>query len=205
MFSKDLLRFYRFIVLTSAVLLLVSSICFAANFTASMTTKNSGMSVTGKLYVKGANVRQEMTIAGKKQIVICRADKGVTWMVDPAQKCYTEMPGAKSERSMREMLKQMADEKYIGKETVNGYSCKKYRYTPHADKSGTIFQWRSDKLDWPIKTEVKREGKAMVIEYKNIKEIKPANSLFELPKGYKKKAMSTPESMKIPPVQSKKK
>ena len=205
MFSKVLLRCCRFTLLTSAFLMLFSSICSAANFTANMTTKNSGMSVTGKLFVKGTNIRQEMVLGGKKQVVICRGDKNVTWMVDPSQKCYGEVAGAKSERSMRKMLKEMADEKYLGKETVNGYSCKKYRYILRADKTGTILQWRSDKLDWPIKTEVKREGQALVVEYKNIKEVKPADSLFEVPKGYKKKAINAPAKMKMPPAPAKKK
>lgn len=69
--------------------------------------------------------------------------------------------------------------------------------------AGTVIQWRSDKLDWPLKTEVKREGQSMLIEYKNIKEAKPANSLFELPKGYKKKTFGAKDKLPLKPAKPK--
>lgn len=197
MILKSLPRFGRLAVSIVFGIVIFSGLCFAANFTATSSMKQDGITIYGKLYVKGENMRQEMTIGGKNQVLICRADKNVTWLLDPSQKCYSEVPGAQNERTMHDSLKKMGKEKYLGKETLNGYSCKKYKYTMSGKNATTVIQWRSEKLNWPLKTEIKNGGKSMVIEYKNIKEVKPADSLFELPKGYKKKAFDK-EDGKLP-------
>jgi len=46
---------------------------------------------TGKVYVKGKNIRRETTIMGQKQIMINRGDKRVTYVLMPQQMTNMEM------------------------------------------------------------------------------------------------------------------
>ena len=200
MISKTLSRPGRTALTAAAALLAFSGMCLAANFSADVVTKQAGMSMKGKCYVQGENARQEMSMGSQKRVIISRADKGVTWMISPAEKKYTEIPGVQSPQKMQAQLKKMAKEKYIGKEMLNGYACRKSQYTLPKGNPGTVMQWTSEKLNWPVKTEIKQgQGRTAVIEFKNIKEANQSSALFALPKGYKKTAMPTPPQMRAQP------
>jgi hypothetical protein len=54
---------------------------------------------------------------------------------------------------------------------------------------GTMTQWHSKKLNYPIKVVYHGPQGDMVTEYKNIKEGRVRDSLFKPPKGYKKMGM----------------
>ena len=81
-------------------------------------------------------------------------------------------------------IKNKAQIKSLGKETVNGYVCEKYQYIYHDTSMGTVTQWFSKKLNYAIKAEHKSSAGYMLTEYKNIKEGKVENSLFEVPGDY---------------------
>jgi len=168
---------------------------FAAEFSADMIHKTGKETVKGKVYIKGNKIRQEMVKEGEKGVIIIRMDKGVMWNLMPEEKIYMEMPGmgdVVSDPEYEKKLDQLAKRKYLGKERVSGYVCKKYEYIYHDKSMGTLIQWFSEKLNYPIKTKTKGQpgGMDMLIEYKNIKEKRLPDSLFEIPPGYTK--MSIP-------------
>jgi outer membrane lipoprotein-sorting protein len=128
---------------------------------------------------------------GEKGVIIIRMDKGVMWNLMPEDKIYMEMPSVGdvvNDPEYEKKLEEMAEKKYLGKEKVSGYVCKKYKYIYHDKSVGTLTQWFSEKLNYPIKTEMRgQQGDTdMLIEYKNIRERKLPNSLFEIPPGYTK-------------------
>jgi len=171
-----------------------SDLSFAAEFSADMLHKTGGQTSTGKAYVKGDKIRQEMIREGETGVMIIRMDKGVIWNLMPEEKIYMEMPslgGGMHDPETEKKLEEMAEKKYLGKEKVNGYVCKKYKYIYHDKSMGTMTQWFSEKLNYPIKTEMRGQpgGMDIFIEYKNIREKRLPDSLFKIPAGYRKMSM----------------
>jgi outer membrane lipoprotein-sorting protein len=160
----------------------------AAEFSADLFLKHGGETMTGKVYVKGDKTRQEFVQQGQKQITIMRPDKGVTWLLMPAEKIYMEMSnqeGAAYDPQLdQNIIKDKAEIKLLGKETINGYVCDKYQYIYRDTSMGTATQWVSKQLNYPIKSEYKSSSGYMLTEYKNIKEGNVQNSLFEVPGDY---------------------
>jgi outer membrane lipoprotein-sorting protein len=195
--------------LTSRLLLFVVSLFIiglgiagsghAAEFSADMIQKSSMGNTQGKVFVRGQNYRQEMAMGGQKQIMIFQKDKGIVWVLMPQLKMYMEMT-AGGQQDMApptpEEMEKMGDKKYLGEEKINGYKCKKYRYTPKDPSMGTSTMWISNKLNFPIKVEMQGSSGPMSVEYKNIQEKKIQDSLFNLPAGYQK--MSMPKMPNMP-------
>ena len=79
--------------------------------------------------------------------------------------------------------------KFIGAETISGFSCKKYETEEEGEKT---YFWVSDKVPLPLKVQYK-DGS---MEYKNIKQVSLPASLFEVPAEYTKMVMPVlPESL----------
>lgn len=184
------------LVATILATLVLSSMVFAADFSASMKQTMSSpmgnMSMDGKLYVKGIMQRQDVSTPMGKQIVIIRPDKGTVWVLHPSDKTYMEQSIAKMDPrnppTVESMLKRMPNFKKIGSEQISGYQCDKYKF---ADKtrnlSGTVSI--SPKLKQELKTNVKTSQGSMNLVLSNVKETAQPASLFNLPAGYKKMAM----------------
>jgi len=176
----------------------------AEEFSADMIQKSPMGNTNGKVFVKGEKFRQEMNMGGKKQIMIFQKDKGVVWVLMPELKMYMEM-SAGGQQNMApatpEEMEKMGDKKYLGEEKVNGYKCKKYRYTSNDPSVGTTTMWISKKLNFPIKTEMEGSSGTMSMEYKNIQEKKLPDSLFEIPAGYQKMSMPSMPNMPCMPKQ----
>ncbi len=185
-------KLLTWILFALAMVCFVSAPVIGAEFVADVVQHIPAGTMTGKVYVKGKNYRQEMTMMGMKHITIYREDKDVAWVLMPAQMTYMEMKGEsiKSAAFSGKELEEIADKKYLGEEKVNGYKCKKYRYVYHDKSMGTVTQWVAKKLDYPIKIVMESpvSGKT-TIEYKNIKQKKLSNSLFVVPKEYEKMNM----------------
>ena len=179
------------LVIVAMGIFILCNLSSAAEFSADMIHKMGEETVKGKVYVKGNKIRQEVVKEGEKAVMIMRLDKGIIWNLMPEEKIYMEMPNLGDVANDPEYIKkieEMAEKKYLGKEKVNGYVCKKYKYI-YSDKSmGALTQWFSEKLNYPIKTEMGGQpgGMDMLIEYKNIKEKGLQDSLFEIPPGYTK-------------------
>jgi Domain of unknown function (DUF4412) len=169
-----------------------SEMTFAAEFTADSIQKQHDMEMKGKIYVKGEKMRMDMTKEGEKTSTITRIDKKVIWIINHGDKMYMEMPAMVDTLQASKIdvdLTKIADKKKVGTEKVNGYKCDKYLIT-YKDKSmGTMTQWISKKLNYPIKMVYHSSYGDMYTNYKNIKEGRVKNSVFEIPKDYKKMTM----------------
>jgi len=166
---------------------------FVADF--SNTTKGKlfgNMVFKGKIFVKGKNQREEITIGSKSRVSIFRADKRITWILDPARRTYREMISQQAKWSSiadpknLPAIKEAGTLKLVEKETVNGYDCDKYSYVYNNKDLGIEYHWVSKKLNFPVKMIQKSKNSDVIVEFKNITEKKLSDSLFELPKGYTK-------------------
>ena len=181
--------------IAAASVLVLAQAAVAAEFSADMVQTMGGRSNTGKVYVKGDKIRREISLGPQKTITIVRLDKRIVWMLHPAQKTYMEMSFGKhqvyplSDPRWRAEVKKLGTLTRDGQEKVNGYPCDRYVLVYRDKTMGTQYQWISKKLKFPIKVETKGSRFPMVMEYKNIKERGLANSLFEVPAGYKKMVM----------------
>ena len=169
----------------------LSSVSDAAEFSADMIIEKEGLKT--RVYVKGEKLRQEHSAAGMKSITIIRPDKKVMWNIMPEEKMYMEMPLTGKETMndprMQQHMQERAEKKYLGEENVNGYLCEKYKYIYYDKSKGSTTVWLAKKLNFAIKVVTQGKNGAVSLEYKNIKEQKLPDSLFELPAGYKKVSM----------------
>lgn len=166
----------------------------AADFSADMVTRSAGQTMSGKIFMSGDNARMEFA----EMTTITRGDKKVVWMLMPAQKTYMEQSiDPKTTMSMKEKVDGEVERKFIGNETINGRTAKKYfiRYKNQSG-SGEMYQWVTDGLVMPVKTAA-IDG-SWSTELKNVKIGAQDASLFEIPKGYTKFSMGNMvgESMK---------
>lgn len=165
----------------------------AAEFSADLKIQPKGENpITGKIFVKGNKIRQEVTEEGETQIVIVRPDKKVTWMLTPQEKMYMEMPFQNEDASFEEWTADREKQaKSLGEETVSGVKATKFEMVEEGDK---IYYWVSKKYPFPIKV----EDPDMVMFYENIKEGAVQDSVFELPAGYQKMSIPVPPPGKMP-------
>lgn len=204
MLKKSISRLMLFIVSLFIIGMGTAVTGNAAEFSADMIQKSPMGNTNGKVFVKGENLRQEMNMGGQNQIMIFQKDKGVVWILMPGQRMYMEM-AAGGQQNMAtptpEEMEKMGDKKDLGEEKVNGYKCKKYRYTSNDPSVGTTTMWISKKLNFPIKTEMEGSSGPMSMEYKNIQEKKLPESLFKIPAGYQKMSMPSMPNMPGMPKQ----
>jgi outer membrane lipoprotein-sorting protein len=186
------IKFKGALVLVLAVLLSgVAALALAAEFSADMVHKMGTMTKEGKVYVKGKKMRTESGMG--QGITIVDGDTGTVWVLQPAQKMYMEMKKGATQPAQTtqsdEELTKVADKKFLGTETVNGYQCEKYLYTYRDKTLGTMTMWNATKLGQAIKMVHQSPEGESSFEYRNIKEGGVADSLFQVPAGYKKMEM----------------
>ena len=110
-------------------------------------------------------------------------------MLQQANKIYMEMPidAASSIPHMSETdFEKIAHKQPLGNEKINGYDCDKYEIIYHDTSMGTLIQWISKRLHYPIKMIYNGPQGDLVTEYRKIKEGGVKNSLFQVPAGYNK-------------------
>jgi len=177
--------------LVFVLLFLISSTAFA-QFTADMVTTEGDVSTTGKFYFEKPFYRMDMEEDGQKMFVVVNNETKTTRVFNPSEKMYIEMK-SDDMRSLSndvfqslEAQKEKYETKLVGKETVNGYDCKKYQVI--IDGSPVSTYWQSSEIEYPIKV-VSGQNQNMVMELKNIKEGDVDKSLFQIPDGYQKMQM----------------
>jgi len=165
----------------------------AAQFQADMTMDGGGEKVTGKVFVSGSIMRQEMQVpGGEVGISIIDGVKNVMYVLITQEKMYMEFPNENivlGDRDVEELLADEADLKKLGTETVEGYKCDKYEVTykdPERQKMGNSVIWIAQKLNFTIKGVTDGEQGKITVLYTNIKEGPQDASLFEIPKDYQK-------------------
>ena len=203
MYIKLGLRFFMFFMGSLAIVAL-SGISFASEFSADFIMKGSMMSGKGKVWVKGKKMRQDFDGQMGKMITIMDLDQGFNWVLIPANKTYiknkikTKGKGFRPDNFVGMQQGQMkAQIKLVGTETVNGYKCDKYLITFKNKEMGTMTQWFSKKLNYPIKMINKGSMMGEVIsELENIKRGSVKDALFKMPSGYKE--MKLPQIPQMP-------
>ncbi len=91
MAKKIMLRFGLFTIILFIVVPALSLSINAAEFSADMINSSPMGKIEGKIFFKEGNFRQELMMGGQKQITILRKDKGVVWVLMPAQVMYMDM------------------------------------------------------------------------------------------------------------------
>ncbi|MCL5104855.1 MAG: DUF4412 domain-containing protein, partial [Armatimonadetes bacterium] len=159
-------------------------VCLAADFSADLNQSIGKMKMSGKVYVSGQKMRQDLSMGATKHIVIVRGDKGLVYMLQPSAKQYMKMQGVKGELGMNnpkamDELKKSATQKRLGTENVSGYSCAKSLFTFKDKTKGSLTLWTASRLGGhPIKTQMKTSRGNVLMEYKNIKVGRQSASLF---------------------------
>lgn len=155
---------------------------FAQEFSADMFSSAGGTRMQGKMCVTKVKTRMETADA----VTITRLDKGVVWMLMPAQKMYMEMP-LKSNNVLvgKDTVAGEVERELVGREPIEGRLTEKYRVVyAMGNERQTVYTWISKDIGLPLKTAAS-DG-SWVMEFKNIKLGKQAEDLFEVPQEYKK-------------------
>jgi hypothetical protein len=176
----------------------------ASEFLADVVMQGGMMSGDGKVWVKGQKSRQEMGSKAEKMIIIMDLDNGFQWTLMPDIKMYMKTKiqakgkGFNPENFAGTQPGQLeAQIKRIGTETVKGYKCDKYFFTFEDKKMGTMTQWYSKKLGYPIKSVNKSDMMGEVItELQNIKKASVRDDLFIVPSDYQE--MPSPQIPQVP-------
>ena len=172
-----------------------STLAWAAEFSAEMTSDQMGEGIRSKIYVKGNKVRLEgINPEGEAYITIMDIKAGMVVALMPQEKVYMEMSGMMAQSQMsqfeiEEEIAKIADKRLVGVENVNGYLCDKYEIVYHDKSLGKMTQWISQKLNYPLKMIYNSSYGTTSTEYKNIREGGISDSLFEIPAGYTKMEM----------------
>jgi hypothetical protein len=163
------------------------------NYSADMETTTAQGSFTSKMFFKDGKMRMESNTQGYKSINIIRPDRKVMWMLMVDSKTYMEIPLDMSKQDIQSKIhdpNSKTDKEFIANEVVDKHPAKKYHLTITSngkkEKSGYIWE-ATDLGNFPVKYE--SEDKKMTTVWKNIKKGSVADSVFEVPTGYKKMDM----------------
>lgn len=171
----------KFVVWAAVIaIVFTGSACLAAGFQARYKTLSEGKTTTGNMWMTGAKVRMETSMG----IIISRPDKKLTWILMPDQKAYMEQAysSANSQGTDKKMDGEVSRTK-IGKETVSGLSCTKYRITvKHGEETQAFLQWIHPSMPAPVKTQA--EDGSWSMEFSEILTGNQPASMFEIPAGY---------------------
>ena len=176
-------------------ILVFSDAALAAEFSADMISSQFGQQTKGKIFIKGDKMRFEATPSGgQTAVTIMDLRSGRVISLMPQEKMYIEMSGTAAQTQLDQFdvdkeIAKLADKKFLGTEKVNGYACDKYEFVYHDASMGTLVQWYSKKLGYPIKTIYRSSHGVVTTEYKNIREGGVSDSLFQVPPGYQKMNM----------------
>ena len=148
----------------------------------------SGGIMHGKVYHTPDKERSEQEISGQIQTMIMRKDKGVMWILIPAQRMYLEQPlNMEQHQDPANMpVLEMTEE---GKETINGMKTTKYKVRMQGENDTEFdgYMWHTAegimvKMDATSGDDKRKER--VKIELTNIDISEQEPTLFEIPKGY---------------------
>jgi outer membrane lipoprotein-sorting protein len=168
------------------LVLIMPEMAWGADFSAMMIVKDGPKTFPGKIYVSNGKMRQEFVDEQGQTVTIVRPDKKVVWVIIPPHRSYLEMPlKTRLPGQFIQIPPQATAKRLVGHDRVEGYEADKYQVTVLGDRK-CEFQtyWVAPKLGLPIKMECRE--RQFSLEYKNIKEGKVPDRLFDLPPGYPK-------------------
>jgi hypothetical protein len=181
-----------------AVVVIFYAQLFAAEFTADLVLNMPGMNDTLKLHVNGHAYRLEK-LEGKNKMLLFRIG-GKTTALNPEIKEYKVLN--MSEESFFNPIAAWENMSYDltataeGEETIDGYECRKYKYTNKGSDDIVMERWLSPKLTFIVKQILYSANGEATMELKNIKEEPVDKVMFEIPLGYKPAV--DPEEVAIP-------
>ena len=182
---------------------------FTANMLMETKAENEVMTMPGKLAYLNGKARFEMDMTKIKgggmppetaqqmkemgmgeMVSITRPDKNETYLIYPGLKAYAVTPTT-NEKPTNDTTEKAPDIKKteIGKETVDGHPCKKYKMIVKDDegKEHEMTVWTaSDLKDFPIKMQMQENQTPVTMTYRDVKLEKPDESLFEPPAGFQR-------------------
>lgn len=162
-----------------------TGLALAQEFSAESVMKMKGQPERiSKIYFSRDKWRIEGPAGDQYSATIYRADKKVVWILMPKQKTYMEQPIKPQDLTSRaDKVQNETERKLLGKETVNGISCDKYRVSFKADgKVQSIYQWIGDGM---VVKSTAVDG-SWSSELRNIKKGRQKDPLFDIPAGYRK-------------------
>jgi hypothetical protein len=134
------------------------------------------------------------TLAGFKAVgldkfaTVLRPDRKATLLIYPAVQCYVEMP--MSPEDAADVDRRFKIEKTrLGRETIGGHSCEKNRVVVAADSGGKheATVWHATALkDFPLKVQMEQPEMTVIMEFRDVKLVRPDARQFEAPAGYAK-------------------
>lgn len=133
--------------------------------------------------------KQQMAAMGMSRIVsISRPDLKKTFMIYPGLRAYCEITQNVAEKIAEKTPK--IEKKELGRETLDGHPCVKQQVTmtEEGGQSLTALMWEATDLGgFPIQTQMTTEKNGEVTtRFTNIKNEKPAASLFDPPTGFQR-------------------
>lgn len=135
---------------------------------------------------------EQMKQMGMGEMVsISRPDKNETYLVYPGLKSYVATPVEEVGETKGAAAEGDVKRTEIGKETVDGHECTKYKVTVKDDagKEREFTVWAAQDLKgFPVKMETINEEMPTTMTYKNASFSKPEPSLFEVPSDFKRYA-----------------
>jgi len=186
---------YRTIFLIMGILIIFIGFAFsaiAAEFSADLKIKQPDKEYEFKYYAQGSLYRLEKLTGEDRILVIADRKLDITWMLNPEDKIYIELKGIDAAffNPIRgwEAVKEGTKEEQIGTETIQGYLCEKYTYTPPGGTEPGMEGWYSSELETFIRMIAHYGGgyEDGIFELLNIQEVPQDDSLFKVPEDYQK-------------------
>jgi len=185
----------RMIFLIMGVLLIFLGLTFSAiavEFSADLKIKQPDKEYEFNYYAQGSLYRLEKLTGEDRILVIADRKLDITWMLNPEDKIYLELKGIDAAffNPIRgwEAAMEGSEKKKVGTETVLGYSCEKFTYTPPGGTEPGMEAWYLPELEHFIRMIVHYGGEYEdgIFELLNIKEVPQDDSLFKVPEDYQK-------------------
>jgi hypothetical protein len=166
-----------------ACVLMMSGPARAQEFSADMVSREGNIVTNAKIFAAQDKFRMEMP----DSVIIMRIDKGLTWMVMPAEKMYMENPIDQGlVPHVSETFSGETERVAMGTEAIDGENAEKFQVTfVENGKTETVYQW----LRGPIVVKIEAIDQSWSTEYKNIVTGPQAADLFEPPADYEKMVM----------------
>ena len=141
--------------------------------------------------IKSKQVTKEslaaLKAAGLDQLAtVVRPDRKVALIIYPAIAGYVEIPMSREEATDMERNYAVAKTR-LGKETIDGHPCEKYKVTLTSTNGASqvaIVSYATDLREFPLKIEMNQPETQLVMLYKDVKLVRPDARLFEAPAGF---------------------
>jgi hypothetical protein len=158
------------------------------NFTAYMMQGIGSQQILGKIFLKGNEYRMDFKVGRQEISVLVDRKSGKQKILSHSRKVAQEYLN-NSPKSLNNnpfeyfnFLLENNSSRKKGSEGINGYECSKIEV--YKEDEILAIAWISNKLNWPIKIELKEKPRKYVILH-DIKEEPVEKSLFQVPTDYK--------------------